>query len=365
MAETRSPLPAQVRPRTIAASVEDDVRLKYFEARRDEQSHDAIRAARIVAEAVCDGLIMDIPEEKRSNYGKGLNSQIEVLEQLSSRGEVIPRAVVAGLRALQAFGNYAAHYNKGDGKHPPAPATRSTMASLALVVQWFLGRSDEERPALALRQPPPAVPGIAERWRIHRRIKLTTPEFKVEGDVSSEAVLGALYTYYAQSVSICERISREIITRETMLDGAACTADQLPLLLEQVAEARPSRVPRSIAADVGELWRRRGVVLRAMREREEDTEHLLVEVKLRNLAKEVRAWFDGEYLTRSKVERFWPQYVVAIGVSLFVIKECRSDWKNEGREDLRVGLMQRFCSHEAAPANPVCTELARLAPAKK
>jgi hypothetical protein len=351
----------------------EEVRLRYMEARRVEHTLEGIRLARIVAEAVCAALIEVVPDEQREKYlGKELGTQIETLERLvksERHRRPIPKAVIAGLRTLQAYGNYAAHYEKGGGPQPPPAAIESAMASLFLVAQWFLSRAgdaialDEAQPARAIhmRQPEPPQPRLLQRRRITKRAQLDEPQLNTKSMGTPASVLGGLYSYYSDAISVCERICREVIDRETELAAAECLVEDLPFIIEDIARERPHRVPRSIALDMIELWRRRSACEAAIQNRTEDVEPLVVELAHRKIINEVIRWFKHDYLCTSGIERNWWVWILFIaGMASFGM--CRSGWIDDGsdagKKEMRTELLQRYCTDATAKATPICLDLA-------
>ena len=163
------PRTPETRPSDTSSTVDEDVRRLYAEANRNPNSIAALTHGRRAAEAVCQALGERLPANLRDRFrGKALNGQLGILED---NVEGVPRHVLAGLRTLQAYGNYASHYNQGEHV-PPVPATESAFASLALVVHWFLGKLNPldapEATSLAalLRSPAPGVPSVITRWRL-------------------------------------------------------------------------------------------------------------------------------------------------------------------------------------------------------
>ena len=345
---------------SAVATVEEDVRLTYYEALRNERTYDALRAGRLVAEAVCSALAADLPDDKRRPYTRqnDLHARISILEQLPSDQRIVPGAVIAALRTLQAYGNYASHYDVTAARVPNDAATKSAMASLGLVVDWFLNRGavEEAQPKGQEPRVSPPPPGLIERWQISRRAKVSLPTFKLEGETTPDATLGAMFTFYSQCVALCERICREVLAREAGNERQSVEVDQLPLRMEQLAELRPARVPRSVASDVAELWRRRAVVSRALKDGHGDVEHLLEELAHRNPTKDVVRWFRRQYLRHTHFERLWWVYLL-LALGWWLLMQQKAEWQNAARAHLRSELTAKYCSGAAEPRPAFCVAL--------
>src|SRR5690606_23924510 len=125
--------------------------------------------ARKAAEAVCAGAEELLPERLRASYRKSddLGRRLGFLEDNAK--ERIPGEVLAALRTLQAYGNYATHYHP-EQHRPSERATASAMASLDVAARWFLALAEtagaNDVADIALRSPPPPAPSFFERRRI-------------------------------------------------------------------------------------------------------------------------------------------------------------------------------------------------------
>jgi len=345
----------------------DDVRLKYLEARRDEHTFEAMKLARQVAEAVCEALGGEMPEQKQTAY-RGtleLNTRIRMLEEAFASGAVrIPSAILAALRTLQVYGNYAVHYQKGE-RNPPPRAAASAMASLALVAQWFLSASVDDLGSSTdgpeLRAAAPGAPTFFERRRILRstRIERIT-EVEIDSNEPADVQLASLLKYYAMLTKAAEGICRAVLVRETTMEVAGLRLEQLAILFAQVADKRPRRIPRSASASVDEVVRRRALVLRAIRDDCRDVEPFRLEARQGDPIDALVSWFERDYLGKTKLERHWRAMIfVPLGAYIVLGIAC-SGGRTDGRSARDRELRERFCS---APSGLASSDLCQaLAP---
>jgi hypothetical protein len=356
----------------------DDVRLKYLEARRNEHSFQGMVLARHVAEAVCSALEAELPEAVRKVYqAKDLSGRLGFLEDKARKKEIdVSRAVVAALRTLQAYGNYASHHEPG-AHQPPQRATTSAMASLALVAQWFLGRDPERLSSqstdLPLREPAPGKPGWIERRALVFGLDLDLrfvdgeKRFEVVSSDPAETQLGTLYALYGKIVEVCRVVCRVVLERETTLDPELMTLDQLSLLLSQLSELRPERVPRAVCASVEEVERRLASVHRAMQQGVSDAAPIVLESRQRSPAQDVVDWFRRDYLGQGWLERRWPVVVlvaVLVPAALWMSFQIGAgQGKSAENRSVKHALSSEFCN-PAAPvsSSALCERLAPLPP---
>jgi hypothetical protein len=357
---------------------EGDVRIKYLEARRNEHSFQGMVLARHVAEAICSSLEFELPDGERRLYqGKDLNGRLGFLEDKARKQEIdTPRAIVAALRTLQAYGNYASHHEPGTHT-PPERAMASAMASLALVAQWFLQR-DPEHPAtipeLPLREPAPRTPGFLERRGIVWSIPLNVPDIQDSGTgrfiVSAydpaETQLGTLYAYYGRVVEVCAGVARTVLEREATLDPTSMSLPQLTLHLAQVSNLRPARVPRSICSAIEEVERQQAAVSRALQRGEADARPFVVDARQSSPAETVVNWFRRDYLGQGPFEQNWLRFVILMPGVCFLVwlfYELGVGW-GEQQEDKRVrrALVSEFCGSPAIGSQRLCQRLNEFAP---
>jgi hypothetical protein len=297
----------------LAGGFADEIRRLYLEALRFEGSLDSLVAGRRAAEAVCQQVAELLPENlRRTCAAKELPSRIGILED----NGVLPRQVSAALRALAAYGNYAAHYESGTHQAPP-DAARSAMASLSLVATWVLKRSrhgdGDEQPILPLREPPAAVPGVLERFRLSRKVpfkpelterstNLESYQHSVSPDAPRAIQFARLMAFYEDSIDVVSHVCRQVLSRETWAKTDALTFEQLIMSMALVSEARPIRVPRSICLDLESLSTFRSAIAQRLSSTA-DPAPFLLQAKTQNVAERVLKWFDSTYLGRSSLER--------------------------------------------------------------
>ena len=337
----------------LASQQQEDVRLKYLEARREDKGSVSMGLAREVAEAVCDSAKLRLPSNLQGAYEKcaDLGGRLGFLEKNADAAR-LPKVVLAALRTLQAYGNYAAHYELGK-REPPPRATTSAMSSLAVVVHWFLSQDpDGERRAtteLPIKQPSPGAPGVFERRRVLAAASCKpVGAFGKDGfgPLPPEAKLALLLGYHAECVHACERITRSVLARETSLDVSVMAIDQLSLQFAQLADARPERVPQSARALVDEVLRRRMAVVRALRNQVVDVEPYVLEARQRCPADDLATWFEQHYLGRGYWERNWFQ---TLFISLVVYGAFWSTC-SAGETDKERELYHRYCTADAGAA---------------
>jgi len=348
----------------------------FAEARTEVNTFHSLNLGRVIAEAVCAEVRDALGERDLAAYqkvGKDLNGQISYLEDNHERLK-IPRVVTAGLRTLQAYGNYAVHWERGradDG--PPAQAWDSAMASLALVFQWFSeGGSASERSdldnqtiMLDLKKPEPTRPPPLVSMKLWGPCP-DVPHLKFEGDTTPGSKLARLYAYYDKSCHLVRYIAEVVLLWEAEVEVKDKELAHLGAMFTRLAELRPKRIPRTIARDVEELIARRSLLLRAMKEDIDDAAPFIVEAEQRNLADGVREWFAKYYLRRTFSRWAWG----AVGVALLgllanaVYGSIVDATRKATADELRRGYLSKYCRPEPSQAlAPFCLDLRKEAEA--
>jgi hypothetical protein len=353
-------------PRGSIEDQSEKVRFKYYHARRNQQRFEAMIAARQVAEAVSKAVVSRIRSEDLKGRArvKQLDKRLGLLERLAEDDLVdVPKAVIAGLRTLQAYGNYAAHDHAADTS-PPMEATQSAMASLALVAQWFLEEAEpgaDREFELKLVESPPDRPGFRERRRLHRLVQEATSDLPKLPEVQAYhrpgIQLTSLLAVHEQAKARCEAICRVVVGVETELDPAALDFDRLSLVIGRLSSARPERVPPSIARRVEEVWTRWRSVARAIQEEEQDAERYRVEAEQGDPVADIERWFSLAYLGRSKLEQNWLKWLVMAGLASLACVALRDCGQVEGRKKLRSQLLADYCADVSAAKTPICAKL--------
>jgi hypothetical protein len=333
------------------------------ELQRAEQAHGlaALQSGRTVAEAVVEELVLPRASDplRGELQRKGLDGRLGILEARARELDV-PRYVTAALRSLQAFGNYANHYQAGE---PPAPelAAESVLASLRIVVQWVLeaGPSEGAPPSIALRANV-TRPGLVARYFEAFTAKRTIPELGGDGSFAITAStppreqLSILDRFYASSAEQCAVVVRQVLDRETEAEwpSDAKLSDLVPVLAA-VSQKRPERVPWTIVRGLEELQLRWRVLNGAMVTHAKDPTPYVVSARHRNIAAEVWKWFEEDYLGRGSLERHGIRRLIYIGLIVLLGWVIHDVGFTDGAHDERARLQAR-CDRGAELA---CEEL--------
>jgi hypothetical protein len=286
------------------------IRSMYRSALANPQVFDAMTAARDAAEEVCKELL-----------GKDSGSLDDMIKEVKKK-KLGPPGVIAALGALKAYGNYSAH-RELDLK-PPTETANSAMEALAYLVYWFIEQRhvDLSSPSLAEKvvahDVPPKPPTFLERRRILReaRVDRAARKLTIEPEASAESQRLAILSYYTELAEVAAAICRQILARETTLDPstvAQVEPERLPLLVKQLSEQRPERLPRLAWATPEEVFRRKASIDVARHEQRHDIEPLLLEARQGNPIEKLVAWFARDYLRASLFERRGGQ-IIGLGL---------------------------------------------------
>jgi hypothetical protein len=285
---------------------------------------------------------------------------------------IVPRHIVAALRTIQAYGNYASHLAVGEPPMPPAEAAESARASLVLLTEWFLetlaagaGR------ALPLREPAPRTSrlgayrlsrelGISHCARItHRRGAPFSARKCVDTEQSPTVQLHQLQALLAEHVDAAERVGRIVLRRETTLEPMGWRLSDLAPLMARLSSRRPSALPRSVAMDFQELERLRANVHAAASSTTPEPGIYLAALETRQHGPEIVEWFHSRYLGRSHVARHWPLYVIILALLLPIMNECSHRSSPEKAvADAHRRLFEKYCrSRPNLDWRSLCDEL--------
>lgn len=354
-----------------------EVRQLFATARSEVNTFHSLHLGRHVAEAVCKALRHSVPADHQAAYRKleTLHDQISYLEKNAEKLGVY-RVVTSALRTLQAYGNYAAHHEAGrKDERPPTMAAESTMASLDLVVQWFINR---ERPGagedsleqkaipLQLHEPARPPPSWLARWRLWRYCP-DSPVLKFDDDTTPGSKLARLFAYYDKSCELARYVGKVVLEREADANVADMGPAVLCATIRTLADSRPERVPRATARDIQELFARRTMVHQAMKDntsdadRHKEAQSYVIEAEQRNLGEGLREWFGKHYLGRTRVERWWLGACLLVGAA-FLARSCLSDFvsgeRRSGAAGARRQMLSRYCeSAQDAGAQSLCADL--------
>ena len=363
-----------------AASESDDVgepselltnaealRMKYFEARKFEAKLYAMTLARKVAEGICRELAPRVPEDLRKHYvsQSSLGGKLSFLDNNIRLEKIqLPRLLIAALKTLHAYGNYASHYDERAQIEADPLAARSAMASLALVTNWSLEKSDDAPSEVKVRSDP-GRPGWFARRRLDGRVTARTPGLPSgrNGGLGESVALklNSIHRFYEQSALLCEEISRVVLTRETEVEGLAeLELDKLIFILEKASDQVPHRIPRSMVQDVQGVALARNELRQAIQEGKGDVDALVEEIRHRNRASDVRAWFQRQYLGRGSLERqpgMYVSWVLLIALVCAVVVDKCSQSRVDGRFVLRKELVGQYCADDESAASRICVDL--------
>jgi len=249
-------------------------------------------------------------------------------------------------------------------------AAESTMASLDLVFQWFTRRRrlsdggddalERQTIPLRLREPAPPTPSWVARWRFWRGCP-DAPVLKFQDDTTSGSKLARLFAYYDKSCELARYVGKAVLLWEAEVDVADMGTADLGATIGRLSDLRPSRVPRTMARDIQELFARRAMVHQAMKDDTTDPEPYVIEAEQRNLGEGLREWFGKYYLGRTRVERWWLGLSLLVA-SAFLARSCLSDFvsgeRRSGAAGARRQMLSRYCdSAQDAGAQSLCVDL--------
>lgn len=365
-------------PNTIEAGVlAEDVRGKYFDATRSHPSYNSMKDARVIGEWVSKTILVENGQEITKELAE-LGSRLDWIEsRVKKEALAIPRYVLAGLRTLQAYGNYASHTPPGAPPLPPDEAAESARASLVLVTEWFMTRpgSGLDTLSLPLREPAPPKPGFFEARslanklgvgfvpRISQRHGKGMNPHQVDISASPKVQVAQLEALLAEHVDAAERVARMVLARETTLDVAKRPLIELSMLMLKLADRRSAVIPRSISVDLEELERLRAKLSAESKLMAPDPTPFFTALEERQHASNVVDWAHRTYLSRSHVERHLGVYMIAAFFIVAGLSICADVQKAPPGVDVATYRDQIRARHCAPPVpderRALCEELAQ------
>lgn len=353
---------------SLASTEADPIRTTYAAVTSATTRIAGMQSARQLAEEVCADLARRFPDLAADSGGKrrDFNSQLGKLESMSREPNApVTPVVVAALRSLQAYGNYASHPRTEVS--PPEEAFVGAMAAAKLLFNAYRGSAQ----SLRLREPAPPTPAGADRRDFRRAVGSLpgTPTDGVAGGISG--TLAALNGFYRAELECCRSICMLVLARE--MEGAnflKLDDSQLIAALDVLSRARPQRVPRKVAiwfSEVRDRWQRVSHFLNELPSQDaaatpESADSSDAAVRLLDegfyvpsMAKDLFAWFEDSYL---KSPRYIPRLgtvvlgVLAVGIGLWALDIAAG----EGRRNLKHELRSQLCNEEAPVANDATCE---------
>ncbi|MGC4120473.1 MAG: hypothetical protein QM765_39020 [Myxococcales bacterium] len=363
---------------------------EYYSARKNELTFEGMNSARKFAEGAVEEIRRLLPDSLQPEFpapAKSLGAKLDKLETLTENhpelANSIPRSIVAALRTLQAWGNYASHFHAGPDSSPKQHAVRSAMASLDAVADWYFGaqgRSGHDFDVdsvseLRLIEPAPTTPAFLERRRALKRFRENLPSFSCSEFASSisfgvhalgtdaeEPILrkaNVLGAYLEASAAKLDEVCRFVLSREAEAPPVGASLEVLVLQFQALSERRAQRVPRSVVTEASEVARRRLLYRRCATDNFASVDALIADARHSDPFASVVKWFEEKYLGCGPWERSWGSRLWRLVGVLFLAWLVFTIGRGCGEDELRDSLFTAHCTADAGSVAQVCVALRR------